>query len=438
LFQDCKNNSIKYRFSSIGLTFNVGQVYEINGNGLHFFGQVIFYAEQGTLYNSNGIVFTGPYTTCPSFCLGNEYNTLSGFTGNYKSGGTFNTKIYYTGDTSGVVYFTGTEWCLSETLGGDCLVNGKSPCFSETPDFSSLIIYSGYCVTPTPTPTNNNNINFDASFSCEIDVSPTPSITRTITPSASLSITPSTSIVYNGNINLLLSGYTPNLTITPTITPSITPTIPVQILGVVTFDMLENRFARNGGVKALKDCNSGVYYFTSQDLIYGDQPIPKGKILKLNVQGDILCVNYVRDEDSGSSNLFINQIVSISDSCSTCVISPTPTISTTPSVSVTPTESIMPTPSLSSNMVFVFESCGFISPSIKKTQLIQTLPYTEILNVGDVVKDFNLNCWGFLGYFNSSYIPSSEFISLTYSGNYFSNYESNIYINCQNCANGEY
>ena len=43
----------------------------------------------------------------------------------------------------------------------------------------------------------------------------------------------------------------------------------------------------------------------------------------------------------------------------------------------------MPTPSLSSNVVFVFESCGFISQSIKKTQLIQTLPYTEILNVGD-------------------------------------------------------
>ena len=59
-----------------------------------------------------------------------------------------------------------------------------------------------------------------------------------------------------------------------------------------------------------------------------------------------------------------------------------------------------------------------------------------MLNIGDVVKDFNLDCWVFLGYFNNTYIPSSDFISLTYNGNYFSNYESNIYINCQNCTNG--
>jgi hypothetical protein len=436
LFQDCKNNSIKYRFSSIGLTFNVGEVYEVNGNGLHFFGQVIAYAEQGTLYSSNGIVFTGPHTVCPSFCLTNEYTLLDGFAGNYKSGGTYNSKIYYTGDTSGFVYYNNSEWCLSNSLGGDCIINGKSPCFSITPDFNSLIIYSGYCVTPTPTPSVINSINFDASFTCEVDISPTPSITRTITPSASLSITPSASIVYNGNINLLLSGYTPNLTVTPTRTPSITPTEPIQILGAVTFNMLENRFARNGGVKVLKNCNSGVYYYVSQDLIYNGQPILTGKVLKLNVQGNVICANYIRDNDNSSTNLFFDEIISVGDSCSTCVISPTPTISITSSVSVTPSQSIMPTPSLSSNLVFVFESCGVISPSIKKSQLVQTQPYAEMLNIGDVVKDFNLNCWVFLGYFNNSYIPSSDFISLTYNGNYFNNYESNIYINCQNCTNG--
>jgi hypothetical protein len=414
----------------------VGEVYEVNGNGLHFFGQVIAYAEQGTLYSSNGIVFTGPHTVCPSFCLTNEYTLLDGFAGNYKSGGTYNSKIYYTGDTSGFVYYNNSEWCLSNSLGGNCIINGKSPCFSITPDFNSLIIYSGYCVTPTPTPSVINSINFDASFTCEVDISPTPSITRTITPSASLSVTPSTSIVYNGNINLLLSGYTPNLTVTPTRTPSITPTEPIQILGAVTFNMLENRFARNGGVKVLKNCNSGVYYYVSQDLIYNGQPILTGKVLKLNVQGNVICVNYIRDNDNSSTNLFFDEIISVGDSCSTCVISPTPTISITSSVSVTPSQSIMPTPSLSSNLVFVFESCGVISPSIKKSQLVQTQPYAEMLNIGDVVKDFNLDCWIFLGYFNNSYIPSSDFISLTYNGNYFNNYESNIYINCQNCTNG--
>jgi len=100
------------------------------------------------------------------------------------------------------------------------------------------------------------------------------------------------------------------------------------------------------------------------------------------------------------------------------------------------TQTVTPTPSLSSNIVFVFESCGFISPSIKKTHLVQTHPYNSSINVGDVVKDFNLNCWVFLGYFSSNYISSGDFIFLTYNGNYFNNYDSNIYINCQSCING--
>ena len=435
LFQDCSTSSTKIRFSSLNLTFNVNEVYEINGNGFNFFGKVITYAEQGSLYSSTGVSFIGPYVDCPTFCITNEYSTLSGFTGNYKPAGSFNSKIYYTGATFGVVYFKGTEWCLSQSLGGSCIITGKSPCFLEVPDFESSIIYSGYCVTPTPTKTTQANISFDANFSCEIAPTTTPSITRTVTPTNTVTLTPSVSTIYN-NINLQLSAYTTNVTVTPSITPSITPTNEVQILGSVTFNMLENRFSRNGGFKVLRDCGSGEYKYTAQDLIFNGNPIQYGDVFKLISQGDIICVTYVRDDTSGFNNLFIDQILSIESSCDSCLIYPIPSVSFTPAPTITMTQTVTPTPSLSSNIVFVFESCGFITPSIKKTHLVQTYPYSSSINVGDVVKDFNLNCWVFLGYFSSNYISSGDFISLKYNGNYFNNYDSNIYINCQSCING--
>ena len=435
LFQDCRNNAYKVRFSSFDLFFNVGEVYEINGNGFHFFGRVISYANEGTLYSSSGVVFTGPYNICPSFCISNEYDLLNGFSGNYKSGGTYNSKIYYSGGTGDFVYFNGDEWCLSSSLGGDCVVNGKSPCFSETPDFNSSIIYSGYCVTPTPSISNQPNINFDAIFSCNIEVTPTPTITKTPTPTRTLSATPSVSRIYT-NINLSASAYTLNVIVTPTVTPSISPTEPIQILGAVTFNMLENRFSRNAGFKVLRDCLTNQYYYTSQDLIYYGQPILPGQTIKVVVQGRIVCFTYIKDDTNGISNLFFDVILGIMDSCDSCGIPVTPTVTLTPSITMEISQFIEPTPSLSSNIVFIFESCSIISPSIKKTHLVQNKPYNQLLNVGDVVKDFNLNCWIFLGSYNSSYIPGTNFLILRYDGNYFNNYESNIYINCQTCLNG--
>ena len=73
----------------------MNEVYEINGNGFNFFGKVITYAEQGSLYSSTGVSFIGPYVDCPTFCITNEYSTLSGFTGNYKPAGSFNSKIVF-------------------------------------------------------------------------------------------------------------------------------------------------------------------------------------------------------------------------------------------------------------------------------------------------------------------------------------------------------
>ena len=89
------------------------------------------------------------------YCVNNT--GLIGADDVYITGGTYNGRSYWTGQTNSwrIYYYTGTTsyWCLSDTLGGACYLTGKSPCSSTCPDLSSFYVFSGACPTPTPTPT---------------------------------------------------------------------------------------------------------------------------------------------------------------------------------------------------------------------------------------------------------------------------------------------
>jgi len=432
LFEDCSNNSNKVRFSSFDLFFNTNEVYEINGGGFNFFGKVKPYSNVGNLYSSNSISFIGPYSVCPSFCISSVNDVVKTFNGNYKSGGTFNSNIYYTGDTQGVVYFNGVEWCLSGELNGDCVIKSASPCDLVRPKFNSRLSYTGYCVTPTPSASVVSAIDFDVLFQCDILYSPTPSVTPTKTPTNTPTITP-TKTSQNTGVIFSINGYEPIITATPSATVTQSTPNDLQILGAVTFNVLENIFTKDSYVNKLIDCNGAEVFFSANDLYYNSTPISIGDIVKLLINGDSYCLLFLGNE-KGSPNVFVEQILGVYSSCEDCtpqkqsivkIIEPTVPISPTPT----------PTPSLTRNLVFVFESCRPTVGNILNTRLIQTKPYGIYLNPNQYVKDESSICWRFVGYYPNTYISYGDFIDYTYNGNYFSNVSS-IYENCENCLNG--
>ena len=60
------------------------------------------------------------------YCISNTgYPTLDD---TYVAVSDYNSKDYYLGNTNGkFIYFTGSYWCLSDSLGGSCNLQGKYP-----------------------------------------------------------------------------------------------------------------------------------------------------------------------------------------------------------------------------------------------------------------------------------------------------------------------
>jgi hypothetical protein len=102
----------------------------------------------------------GPCNT--QFCLYTNFSGTSIYDGNYIHQVELIMEDHiWTGSTSGTVFYDTTKWCLSSTLGGTCILAGKSPCFSNCPDLDNLFWSEGPCPTPTPTPTPNVCVTVD-------------------------------------------------------------------------------------------------------------------------------------------------------------------------------------------------------------------------------------------------------------------------------------
>jgi hypothetical protein len=81
----------------------------------------------------------------------------------------------------------------------------------------------------------------------------------------------------------------------------------------------------------------------------------------------------------------------------------------------------------------VYESCSPISPNLLPTQMIQTEKALVVTKAGIIFKDsFNV-CWTYKGVFESTYIPPTTVLPVTYSGNYFDGSPSTIYPTCEEC-----
>ena len=447
LFRDCSTDAL-FRFDLASNNAQIGDVFNIIGNNFNLFARVIEYNDIGEIMDSNGVVFTqqencptpinlyqsiGDYST---FCVSSFYPSLSTNVGNFFSAGTDgNSKIYYSGETSGWIYYKQniSQWCLSSTLGGDCLSFGKKPCTDSTyPDLYSEIASVGSCPTPTPSLSSCDVIDFSAYFNCELSATttPTPTMTPTMTMTPSMSMTPSSTGGLGINVNLSAYTYTyPSST--PSITPSVTPTNDVQISGSVSYDLVFNSFSFNG-VRVMVDCNTQETYYVSQDLIFSGTPVVIGDVIRVLVNDAQLCLEYVSNQSFGNSTIYIDEIFDRVVDCSSCSITPTPTNTPTITPTTTPTNTPTVTPTPSSNIVYVFESCLPIGGYSVNTTIIQTQSYGSPLAVNSVVKDSDGNCWVYLGTYSNSYIPFGNAITLNI--NYFQG--SDIFIDCQSCING--
>ena len=503
LFEDCCDPTNIFRIQNVHGSLIVGQVWAITGSSFTGCATVITYSVTGPL--SNGGIFQGPYVdcnscgSCPSptptvtptvtptatsnvtptttptttptptvsptqgtcsstYCFKTTLSSLSGYSGNYVQAGTYNTKLYYSGDgiNYGVIYYTGDRWCLSTSLGGTCLLEGSYPCYSECPDISANLFTSGPCPTPTPSPINCETFDFNAYFDCDWEPIPTPTpsvpcddVDFDIT-SILATPTPTPTSECNVGVSFSICSYT-DTTPTPSITPTLTLTKTCDVQGQVSFVMLDETF-NCVSVKVLVDCVTGTEYYVTDSLIYNGISVVTGMTMSALINDSNVCVIYDRDDSNISSNSIVTEIYGLFASCDYCVIGPTPTPTTTqtptttptPTVTSTPGTSALPTPTTTQtptttptatpNYVYVYESCVNISPNVKKTQVVQTTksPITSI--VGQCFRDSSGNCWKYNGQFVSGYIVPSTFMPMSYLGNYFASSPTITYSNCSTCA----
>jgi hypothetical protein len=396
--------------------------------------------------NVTPTVTPSPSTTpsaCDSsvFCLSTILPSLSGYSGNYSSGGTFNSRVYYTGDTSPIafIYYTGTYWCLSASLGGVCLLEGNNPCYSSCPDISANLFTTGPCPTPTPSPINCNILDFTAFFDCDFEpfVTPTPSIPCELVDMfvTAFPITPTPTTPPNAcivGLDFVMSGYTP-ITPTPSPTVSLTPTKTVPVEGQITYTFFQEEFSCPT-TKVLVDCNSNLEFYTTDDLEFSGTPINIGVSFAAYIGGSLFCLRYDRNDDNLSSNSTIDSIIGIYGNCETCNQIATPTPSNTPTITPSPTQTptVTPTPSTTTlELVYVFVSCNLNPQGGNQTTIVQTSPVGFGINIGQSFKDNAGNCWSYLGSF-TSYSPEFITILVNFSGNYF-NFIPTVYSNCLTC-----
>ena len=280
-------------------------------------------------------------------------NTGYDFDGQYSiSSSTYNSNsLYYNSDETYFIYFSSSEnqWCLSSTIGGTCLLSGKSPCTSLCPDLCEDYLFDTICPTPTPTPTYNcSSFDFEGLFDCLHTPTPTPTLTSTPTPTSVCQL-----IDVDAEINTTTSTPTPTPMLTPT--PTSTTVRSCDFSGTVTFNVIQAALDCPFS-QQFQDCNTGVYYYTSQNLTYpGGGSLLQYMVFQANVDGQVKCITYIggNADISGGNNIELLSGAygySIAGACSLCTVpaAPTPTSTLPPTQTPTSSSSIIvfstPTP----------------------------------------------------------------------------------------------
>jgi len=304
--------------------------------------------------------------SCPTeYCISNT--SFSSYNDFFTSNGDYDGYPSWIGSSNGYyIYFKTitTQWCLSNTLGGSCLLSGKSPCTTECPDLFDTYLSSGICPTNTPTPTNNCSVlDFNSQFDCSpiSFITPTPTVTSTQTPTPS----PTTTNVCNLiNVDAHIITISPTITPTPTITPSTSKPVTrdCSFMGDVTFNTVNVNI--NCPIsKQFNDCNEPNIVYTTTDVltIPGGGELTEYMVFNANVDGNTKCISYkgVTYDIIGGNSITINTPAlgySNIGGCTYCQPTrtptptptgtpvPTPSPTQTPTQTRTPTQTSTPTP----------------------------------------------------------------------------------------------
>ena len=283
---------------------------------------------------------------CPNdtYCLNTGGVTI--YDGNYLYGGKYNDRDYFVGGNTvtGYIFFDDTKWCLSDTLGGDCILFGRTNCNDFCPDICDDELIPGQCqVRPTPTPGICDDFDFIALFNCDNPTpTPTPSPTATPRPTATQGPTPTPTPDCSGK-EISLSATTIVVIIpTPTPTPTTTVLPTICFTGDVVYNLFDETFMCST-TKKLVNCYNGDEYYITDPLEFSGIPIETGVTVSAIINENLVCVTY-----EGLSNISSNSILTIVTSimgvgCSSCTL-PTPTPSPTPTRPITPTPTKTPPP----------------------------------------------------------------------------------------------
>jgi hypothetical protein len=280
------------------------------------------------------------------FCLVTYDPEFDLYNGTYSVSGSslYNNRYVFSGDVTGVIYYDSTNliWCLSDTIGGSCLLSGPSPSTSSCPDLWNVIFTTGVCDTTTSTTSPCDVFDFEAYFDCDVPVTPSPTPTNSPTQSLTPTPTPTTNICdyFTGNIGI--SGYTTTTTTTPSGTTTTTTICYEASSGSVTYTVMNSIFICPGEVYGFIDCFTGDVYYVEPNNNFASVDLFTGYTYNFLINGVSSCYTFTGVSEI-SPNAVATGVVNMYESCELCQYptpTPTPTLSSTP----TPTEFASPTP----------------------------------------------------------------------------------------------
>ena len=237
------------------------------------------------------------------YCLSNTDNPyIDGF---YINSGTYDDKPYWSGlSTNLVIYYSPTryQWCLSTSLGGPCILAGKTPCYSSCPDFCDGMLYDGYCTTTTTLPFVDCEIlDFDAIFNCHVDPTPTPTPTTTPTPTPTKGGTIPPCVI---TVDAEIMTYSPTPTPTPTMTPTSSGIINRNcgFNGTATFNTIDDILGCPTSHQ-FQDCyNGAIYYTMNQVSTPTSLSLVESMVYQSTVNGVQKCLIYLGKNNNVSGN----------------------------------------------------------------------------------------------------------------------------------------
>ena len=259
------------------------------------------------------------WNLCPidEYCLLTYFPTTELYDGTYYSAGTQNNRVYYSGDT-GFIYYTGTYWCLSATLGGSCILHGKIPSSSICPGLCDEVFSSGTCVTTTSTTSPCNIFDFESYFYCDVSlVTPSPTTTPTPTPTPTVTLTPTTNPCLLVGANITFTAYTTTTTTVFSPTPTPSPNYGTPVSGDVTYHLVDTIFVCPGQTYQFQECNTNNMYYLEPSNVFVDVDLITNYSYNMTINGTQSCYTYI-GVSSTSPNSTASVVVDWFVDCSTC------------------------------------------------------------------------------------------------------------------------